>query len=71
MEFEYNHEVGTDYATVKLGHQPIRPSVMTAFISHFERISGKAIENAGNWIFPLFITSQIIQEIINVKIKTV
>jgi len=64
MQFETSTNVTQKTFNIKLEHKPMRPSVIDAFISHFERIGGKAVEHAGNWVFPAFVTRPLIEEII-------
>lgn len=66
MQFEMNHKVGTNYSTVKFigNYLSIDYRVRDKFIRYFQRIGGELTEG-GNWVFPAFVTSQVIQEIIN------
>lgn len=64
MQFEMNHKVGTDYSTVILqGH--LSAKVLESMFSVFDKLGGESIENTWDkWIFPSFITSEVIEEVI-------
>lgn len=62
MQFEC--KVGTDYSTVIFGDTPLKVRVIMILFSHYERIGGICEENGGVWKFPLFVTPEVIQEII-------
>ena len=64
MKFEMY--VGTDYSTVKFigNYLSMDYRVRDKFVRYFQRIGGQLTEG-GNWIFPSFITSEVIREIIH------
>ena len=66
MKFEMNHKVGTDYSTVKFNgnYLTIDYKVRDKLIRSFQRLGGEITEG-GNWVFPSFITSEVIKEVIH------
>lgn len=66
MQFEMQHQVGTDYSTVKFTGNYLTIPILTRdkMIRYFQRLGG-IITPAGNWEFPSFITSEVLKEIIH------
>ena len=64
MQFTYQQQIGKDTVNVEfLSSQ--KADVWYTLIDSFKRIGGKPQKLLKDWIFPSFITSQVIQEIIN------
>ncbi len=66
MKFTLEHKVGTDYSTVKFNGNYLTTDykVRDKLIRSFQRLGGEITEG-GNWIFPSFITSEVIKEVIH------
>lgn len=68
MQFELNHKIGTQQTEVTFTGQLYRfkPSVTKALVGAFEKLGGQVDHeiNSCKYFFPMFVTSEIIEEII-------
>lgn len=63
MKFEIN--VGTDYSTVKFHSWKVRPSAVESILNSLHKLGGKYQRKQDHWLFPSYITSEVIQEVIH------
>ena len=63
MQFEIN--VGTDYSTVIFHSWKVRPSAVESILNSLHKLGGKYLREQDHWLFPSFITSEVIQEVIH------
>lgn len=64
MQFEMQHQVGTDYSTVSFQNVKINWNVIQSMMILFERLGGKMIDT-NLYQFPVFITSEVLSEVIH------
>lgn len=64
MQFEYQHKVGTDYATVTFPSIKPKDVALLRLRDSFNTLGGKMGNNFQTWTFPSFITPQILKEVI-------
>lgn len=64
MQFNFNHKVSRDVVHVEF-ITPQKADVWYSLSDSFERIGGKCTDLLKDWTFPVFISSQVIQEIIH------
>lgn len=65
MKFTLEHKVGTDYSTVRFENSSLPFDVWGRLIDVFEKLGGTSQEVLAVWIFPSFITSEVLQEVIH------
>jgi len=65
MKFEMNHQVGTDYSTVRFKPHAVKGFALLAIVESFQKLGGEMIDTASNWKFPKHITSEVLQEVIH------
>ena len=63
MQFELKHKIGQNKVNVRFTSQNFKYPVITSFEKSFGVIGGKFKIN-GTWDFPVFVTSDLIKEII-------
>ena len=63
MQFQIDYKVGDKFITVKLSNL-LKPDATSSLIDSFERIGGHGGPLAVDWKFPLFVTSELLEEII-------
>ncbi len=66
MQFNRTEHAGQTIAKFEFfGLTKLRPMAQRGLFSHFARLGGQEIPITGDWVFPSFITSQVIQTIIH------
>lgn len=64
MQFDYQHEIGTDYTIVTFKPHPVKSIALFNICDALQRISGQIQGNVSEWKFPSFVPSIVIAQVI-------